>query len=189
MLEHKSQAKFDAANDGRYMKSSIADGKSAFGCWKKDSCVHVTCYQGLMGAWACPNPHNNEVVDFVKQKYAAGMLIASKNICVPLDVFNDRQMWSDPAPPTDTKSSMSENPSSSAPAKTEQKVQSMDNTWMFCRWCDSYAKLRCGRCQKARYCSAECQAKHWPKHKLMCFKDETPVTKSDADHKEPAAAL
>jgi hypothetical protein len=28
--------------------------------------------------------------------------------------------------------------------------------------------LCCGRCQKALYCSAECQKKHWPVHKAQC---------------------
>lgn len=38
--------------------------------------------------------------------------------------------------------------------------------------CDSCGKLRrgrlCGRCQKARYCSTECQANAWPVHKHTC---------------------
>eukprot|EP00613_Pedinella_sp_CCMP2098_P082362 CAMPEP_0171994774 /NCGR_PEP_ID=MMETSP0993-20121228/279129_1 /TAXON_ID=483369 /ORGANISM="non described non described, Strain CCMP2098" /LENGTH=492 /DNA_ID=CAMNT_0012647861 /DNA_START=58 /DNA_END=1536 /DNA_ORIENTATION=- len=29
---------------------------------------------------------------------------------------------------------------------------------------------KCSRCKLARYCSAECQKNHWPKHKLVCVK-------------------
>ncbi len=30
------------------------------------------------------------------------------------------------------------------------------------------AKWSCSTCFKARYCGAECQAKHWPTHKKTC---------------------
>ncbi len=29
---------------------------------------------------------------------------------------------------------------------------------------------QCSRCKKMRYCSVECQAKHWPLHKEVCNK-------------------
>jgi len=29
---------------------------------------------------------------------------------------------------------------------------------------------KCSRCKLVRYCSAECQKNHWPKHKLVCVK-------------------
>jgi hypothetical protein len=32
------------------------------------------------------------------------------------------------------------------------------------------AKLKCGRCGAARYCSKECQKNHWPTHKELCQK-------------------
>jgi len=34
--------------------------------------------------------------------------------------------------------------------------------------CSQVGKLRCGVCQKVRYCSAECQRKAWPEHKIVC---------------------
>eukprot|EP00929_Paragymnodinium_shiwhaense_P078031 TRINITY_DN40355_c0_g1_i1.p1 TRINITY_DN40355_c0_g1~~TRINITY_DN40355_c0_g1_i1.p1 ORF type:complete len:454 (-),score=65.65 TRINITY_DN40355_c0_g1_i1:171-1532(-) len=38
-----------------------------------------------------------------------------------------------------------------------------------CSECGSLgAPLRCGRCKSALYCSADCQRKHWPKHKGPC---------------------
>ncbi|KAJ7228070.1 hypothetical protein C8J57DRAFT_1534642 [Mycena rebaudengoi] len=30
---------------------------------------------------------------------------------------------------------------------------------------------KCGRCQSVRYCSQECQKKHWPTHKKNCSKE------------------
>jgi hypothetical protein len=30
------------------------------------------------------------------------------------------------------------------------------------------AKSRCSRCQTVRYCSRECQAQHWPRHRQRC---------------------
>jgi len=194
--------KFDAVRDGRYLNATIANGKDASGC-VTNSCVHVRCFQGLMGDWVCPNPHNRDVVAFVSGKYDSGHLVSSKMICVSRSVFNDENMWSDPVPKHQSPnkidpafklavknfkqndSSTADNKSSSSSATTEEKVQAKNDSLIFCRWCDTTAKLRCGRCKRARYCSVECQTKHWPDHKRTCFQGETPVTKSDAAHKEP----
>ncbi|XP_059800385.1 zinc finger MYND domain-containing protein 10 isoform X2 [Hypanus sabinus] len=37
-----------------------------------------------------------------------------------------------------------------------------------CGFCGAEAAKRCSRCQVERYCSRECQVKHWPKHKKAC---------------------
>lgn len=47
-----------------------------------------------------------------------------------------------------------------------------------CFGCDAKEKKpmdfpRCSRCGWARYCSAECQKKHWATHKLDCCKEKT----------------
>ena len=39
-----------------------------------------------------------------------------------------------------------------------------------CFACLRECKLHCSRCNTARYCGAECQAKNWPEHKLVCRK-------------------
>lgn len=33
---------------------------------------------------------------------------------------------------------------------------------------DGVKLRRCAGCRRTRYCSAECQAAHWPEHKLIC---------------------
>lgn len=38
--------------------------------------------------------------------------------------------------------------------------------------CDKVGKSRCGKCQKARYCSRECQSSDWKQHKIFCKKEE-----------------
>ena len=45
-------------------------------------------------------------------------------------------------------------------------VLAMDSR--LCHFCGVLALKRCGRCQKARYCSADCQRKAWPTHKTVC---------------------
>uniref|UniRef100_H3DBB2 Zinc finger MYND domain-containing protein 10 n=1 Tax=Tetraodon nigroviridis TaxID=99883 RepID=H3DBB2_TETNG len=37
-----------------------------------------------------------------------------------------------------------------------------------CGFCGNEALKRCSRCQVERYCSRECQVKHWSKHKKAC---------------------
>ncbi|XP_072928580.1 zinc finger MYND domain-containing protein 10 isoform X2 [Hemitrygon akajei] len=37
-----------------------------------------------------------------------------------------------------------------------------------CGFCGAEAAKRCSRCQVERYCSRECQVKHWSKHKKAC---------------------
>ena len=37
-----------------------------------------------------------------------------------------------------------------------------------CASCSKKAKLMCSTCVLARYCSKECQAKHWKQHKTEC---------------------
>ena len=40
-----------------------------------------------------------------------------------------------------------------------------------CAWCgNKSATLRCSRCRNARYCSKDCQRKHWKSHKPFCSK-------------------
>jgi len=35
---------------------------------------------------------------------------------------------------------------------------------------DNTALFRCSKCKSAQYCGKNCQAKHWPEHKLVCKK-------------------
>ena len=37
-----------------------------------------------------------------------------------------------------------------------------------CQYCGKNGSKRCARCETARYCSRECQAKDWKEHKLVC---------------------
>jgi MYND finger len=41
-----------------------------------------------------------------------------------------------------------------------------------CASCSKQATKRCKTCAVTWYCSKECQRKHWPSHKLVCFSDE-----------------
>jgi hypothetical protein len=44
-----------------------------------------------------------------------------------------------------------------------------DLSFTQCNMCGKEDKLqKCGRCGFVRYCSVECQEKHWPEHKKMC---------------------
>ena len=47
-----------------------------------------------------------------------------------------------------------------------------------CSKCNNFglSMKKCGRCEGAHYCSAECQSTHWPLHKKTCMKtgDSTP---------------
>ena len=38
------------------------------------------------------------------------------------------------------------------------------------------ARMKCGRCRGATYCSAACQRQHWPKHKPSCVKKKSPLS-------------
>jgi hypothetical protein len=40
--------------------------------------------------------------------------------------------------------------------------------------CDADAGLRCARCRSVFYCSAACQARHWPVHRPYCQATEPP---------------
>ena len=37
-----------------------------------------------------------------------------------------------------------------------------------CVICSVATSLGCSNCEKVFYCSAECQTKHWGKHKAVC---------------------
>lgn len=37
-----------------------------------------------------------------------------------------------------------------------------------CARCGAKASSNCSRCKKVKYCSKECQTKHWPEHKSQC---------------------
>ena len=45
----------------------------------------------------------------------------------------------------------------------------MVNGLRVCFTCGRPSKNLCGGCRKVRYCSAECQAAHWPAHSLVCM--------------------
>ncbi|ORY63393.1 uncharacterized protein BCR38DRAFT_410323 [Pseudomassariella vexata] len=38
-----------------------------------------------------------------------------------------------------------------------------------CTYCDRPGKNTCGQCNSAKYCSAACQKKDWPTHKVLCY--------------------
>lgn len=44
---------------------------------------------------------------------------------------------------------------------------------MLCRRCGKPAEKACAKCQKAMYCSKECQVAAWPLHKIKCQKPPT----------------
>lgn len=48
--------------------------------------------------------------------------------------------------------------------------------------------LKCGRCQKVVYCSAQCQKEDWPYHKRGCQKKEEPKPKETAEQAEQKKA-
>ncbi|CZR69911.1 uncharacterized protein PAC_19811 [Phialocephala subalpina] len=48
-----------------------------------------------------------------------------------------------------------------------------------CAVCDNRGRLDCGTCKSTQYCSAECQAKDFPLHRLLCSKF-VPFLEADA---------
>lgn len=54
-------------------------------------------------------------------------------------------------------------------------VKKDDKGRKVCQSCLEHAEklLRCGRCKTIRYCSKECQSKHWRIHKDMCRPPES----------------
>lgn len=51
-----------------------------------------------------------------------------------------------------------------------------------CLQCNASASNKCGKCHVARYCSDECQRKHWPNHRAACKIDRTaPAPDFEAD--------
>jgi hypothetical protein len=49
-----------------------------------------------------------------------------------------------------------------------------------CEACEAPAHLRCSRCKEARYCSAECQRRHWKAgHKTECGTPRVQSTKEE----------
>jgi predicted RNA-binding Zn-ribbon protein involved in translation (DUF1610 family) len=57
-----------------------------------------------------------------------------------------------------------------------------------CAFCGDQSTTRCARCKVARYCSVECQIKHWRSwHRHECFRRETEEdeARDDHDHQNP----
>eukprot|EP00116_Pleurobrachia_bachei_P010817 sb/3471079/ len=48
-----------------------------------------------------------------------------------------------------------------------------------CLMCSGAAVFKCGGCFKIRYCSANCQATHWPRHSKDCYSRQSD-TSNDA---------
>ncbi|KAK7250887.1 hypothetical protein RIF29_33633 [Crotalaria pallida] len=52
-----------------------------------------------------------------------------------------------------------------------------------CAYCGNPSNTRCSRCKVARYCSVECQIRHWRSgHKHECFETETEADKARPIH-------
>ena len=45
---------------------------------------------------------------------------------------------------------------------------------------DTNSIRRCSRCQAIRYCSRDCQARHWPQHKVTCTPATNPTVSSSS---------
>lgn len=45
-----------------------------------------------------------------------------------------------------------------------------------CERCGVKSKLRCSKCERIYYCSADCQREHWPAHKTVCKKAKSHTT-------------
>ena len=46
----------------------------------------------------------------------------------------------------------------------------MATTTSTCAVCHGEGKFKCSKCKSIAYCGADCQKKHWAKHKLVCGK-------------------
>jgi hypothetical protein len=50
------------------------------------------------------------------------------------------------------------------------------DTLMICKRCNTWARSqKCGSCGITYYCSRECQAKDWPRHKTLCRQTNEPA--------------
>ena len=59
--------------------------------------------------------------------------------------------------------------SEAAQSLMQSQKQQLSSNSNVCAQChDPAPKQRCSRCKTARYCSRECQTKHWPRHKGRC---------------------
>eukprot|EP01099_Mayorella_cantabrigiensis_P009023 TRINITY_DN962_c0_g1_i1.p1 TRINITY_DN962_c0_g1~~TRINITY_DN962_c0_g1_i1.p1 ORF type:complete len:516 (-),score=120.40 TRINITY_DN962_c0_g1_i1:218-1765(-) len=69
------------------------------------------------------------------------------------------------------------------PQQTPAPTPASENT---CDQCNKHFEklLRCGKCKVVRYCSADCQKKAWPQHKLVCGKKVEPPQARPVPSKE-----
>merc|ERR1712176_277542 len=60
-----------------------------------------------------------------------------------------------------------------AEAKSQtQRIARPQTSKERCRECGEAGLLICRRCNKAKYCSRDCQRKNWPIHKRFCGKTD-----------------
>ena len=63
---------------------------------------------------------------------------------------------------------------------SQKAYASSGSTTSSCAQChDPSPKQRCSNCKQARYCSRECQTKHWPRHKTRCCNSTSTTIKKE----------
>lgn len=110
--------------------------------------------------------------DFIFPRFdaTAAALAAASSAAAATQHSTTRDSVSSPSTtPTDRRAHLLETHQRHYDAEEEKRrlpPVTRDVSCHACGWAG--VRYRCSRCGTARYCSARCQKKHWPEHKLVC---------------------